>query len=67
MIAQEISATALLHHRISGVVTVDVIYAVSGSYQAAAMDKRTCASANSFWLVKADAIATLIRRTLMRT
>jgi len=52
---------------VSGVDAVDVICAVSGSYQAAAIDKRTCASANASWNGQADAIATLIRRTLMRT
>jgi hypothetical protein len=40
------SKTAVPHHRISSFVAVDVICAVSGSYQAAAMDNRTCACAN---------------------
>ncbi len=53
--------------RISGVVAADVICAVSGSCQAAAVDKRTSASANASWNGQADAIASLIRRTLMRT
>ena len=39
--------TAVPYHRISSFVAVDVICAVSGSYQATAMDKRTWASANA--------------------
>src|ERR1043165_7320528 len=50
-----------------GVVAGDVICAVSVSYQAAAIDNRTCANAKASWNGHADAMATLIRRTLIRT
>jgi hypothetical protein len=41
--------------------------ALTGSYQAMALRNRACARANSSFHGQADAIATLIRRTLTRT
>ena len=53
--------------RLGGDVVSYVICALSVSCQAAAMASRRWASANSSCQGQADAIASLIRRTLMRT